>query len=146
VFTPKAAGARTANLVLFDNTVTTTNTVQLSGTGVAPPAPPAPAVTLSSSVNPAKNCKSLVFSISVVGGNGSMPTGTVALQEGSTVLATAPLSQGQAKVSASALRKGKNLLNASYQGNSIYGAATSAPLTQMVSQACKQSKRQKARK
>lgn len=144
LFKPSAAGARTANLVLLDNTVTNSNTVQLAGTGVAGPVA-MPAVNLSSSVNPAKNCKSLVFSITVDGASGSTPTGTVVLEAGSTVLATANLNQGKAEVSAAALKKGKNVLSASYQGNAIYSAATSPALTQMVSQACRQSKKQKAR-
>jgi hypothetical protein len=144
-FTPSAIGTRTANLVLLDNTVTNTNIVQLGGTGVPAPAAATPTVKLSSSVNPAKNCKSLVFSISVDGTSGAMPTGTVVLQDGSTVLASAGLSRGEAKVSASALRKGKNVLNASYEGNAIYSAATSPALTQMVTQGCKQTKKRRAR-
>ena len=146
VFTPSATGTRTANFQLLDNTVTNTNTVQLAGTGAPAPAAATPAVKLSSSVNPAKNCKSVVFSITVDGASGAMPTGTVVLQEGSTVLATAALNHGEAKMPATALKKGRNVLNASYQGNAVYSAATSPTLTQMVSQACKQTKKLKARR
>jgi len=140
LFKPTATGARTANLVLLDNTVTGANTVQLAGTG-STAAVATPAVTLSSSANPAKNCKSVVFSITVAGGNGAMPTGTVALKAGSTVLSTATLNNGEAKVPASALKKGTNMLTASYQGNALYSAATSPTLMQKVSQGCQQGKK-----
>jgi hypothetical protein len=45
LFKPSAAGSRTANLVLLDNTVTNSNTVQLAGTGTLPPPTPTPSPT-----------------------------------------------------------------------------------------------------
>ena len=45
LFKPSAGGSRTASLVLLDNTVTNSNTVQLAGTGTLPPPTPTPSPT-----------------------------------------------------------------------------------------------------
>jgi hypothetical protein len=234
LFKPSAGGSRTASLVLLDNTVTNSNTIQLAGTGTLPaptftitspasgtsvssgttvkfavsvtssssPAPtgtvvfkvdstglgsvalssgtasvdvtetttgshtlsasysgdanyaPAGPITrtytvtsaatakLASSANPATNCEPVTFTITVTGEDDTKPTGKVLLMKGSTVLATATLSEGEAKVSTSALTVGKNVLNARYEGNAKYSAATSEPLTQMIMGGCEQAEPQ----
>jgi hypothetical protein len=91
---------------------------------------------LTSLINPATNCKSVAFSITVAGTGNVLPTGKVSLKKGSTVLATATLNGGKATVSTSALTLGKNVLDASYAGDAKYGAATSAAVTQTIVASC----------
>ena len=87
---------------------------------------------LTSSLNPATNCKPVPFSITVAGAGSVMPTGKVLLKKGSTVLAAATLNEGHATVSTSALTLGKNVLDASYTGDAKYSPSTSAALTQVI--------------
>lgn len=94
-------------------------------------------VTLSSSANPVTTCKPVVFSITVNGASSTMPTGEVALTKGSTVLATATLRRGVARVRTRKLASGENMRNATYKGNAKYPAVTSAPFRQMMATGCK---------
>jgi Bacterial Ig-like domain (group 3) len=228
-FKPSAGGTRTANFVLLDNTVTNSNTVELSGIGSLPaptftitspatgtsvtagtavkfavsvtssssPVPTgtivfkvdstalgsvalssgtasvnvtetttgshtlsasysgdsnyaaagpitrtytvtaaATKVVLASSTNPATNCKPVSFSVTVEGATGVKPTGKVELKKGSAVLATATLSQGETKMSTSALAVGKNVLTASYEGDAKNKPANSTAFTQTIQEAC----------
>jgi probable HAF family extracellular repeat protein len=64
-----------------------------------------------------------------------MPTGTVTFSDGSTVLGSIPVSSGTAVFSTSGLSVGSHSITASYGGDASFGATTSAPLTETVSQA-----------
>ncbi len=94
-------------------------------------------IKLSSRHNPATTCKPVVFSITVDGAGGTTPTGKVVLTKGSTVLVTATLRRGVARMRASKLVSGENVLNATYNGDGKYAAATSTPYSQMMPAACK---------
>jgi hypothetical protein len=89
-------------------------------------------VKLSSTPNPARRCNLVTFSIEVAGAGAEKPTGKVELRKGSTVLATADLNNGAARLTTFALTAGKNLLTARYMGDARNGAATSAVLAETV--------------
>jgi hypothetical protein len=89
-------------------------------------------VALSSSLNPSVAGQAVTFTATVTG-SGPMPTGTITFKDGSTVLGTATLdSSGTASLSTSALTAGTHPITASYSGNSIYAAADSSGLAQVV--------------
>jgi trimeric autotransporter adhesin len=64
----------------------------------------------------------------------STATGTVTFLDGSTTLASAPLSAGTASFSTSALSLGSHSLTASYGGDTNDAASVSSPVTEMVNQ------------
>jgi hypothetical protein len=123
IFTPKASGTRTANLVLLDNTVTGNDTVILNGTGTL--ATPALAITSPKLGQTYASGSTLTFTVTVTGVSGlPTPTGTVkfgvdGVVQGSPVA----LSSGSASVTISGLATGSNSLTASYSGDSNYAAA-----------------------
>jgi uncharacterized repeat protein (TIGR03803 family) len=69
-----------------------------------------------------------------VKGNGATPTGNVSLLDGTTVLATVPLSGGKASFSASSAGypPGTYTLHATYAGNGTYPGSTSGNVTVTV--------------
>jgi len=229
IFSPGASGNRAANLVLIDNTVSNSNTVQLSGTGTLPapsvtitapasgatetagtafpfsvtvssttsPAPTgtvkftvngtavgnpvtlasggasisltetttgsyalaatysgdanysaagpvgrtvtvaaaakkASAATLKAKTNPATTCEAVAFSVAVASSAAVKPTGKVELMEGTKVLATGTVSNGDVTLTAPKLAAGAHVLQAQYLGDSTHAASTSAPLQETV--------------
>jgi len=127
--------------------VTGTHTVSASYSGDANYSPAGPitrtytvtaaalkpaAVRLSSTPNPAKRCSPVTFSVEVAGVGAKKPTGKVELLRGSTVVATADLNNGAARLTTSSLAVGANLLSARYAGDATHGAATSAVLRETV--------------
>jgi hypothetical protein len=66
-----------------------------------------------------------------VKGGGATPTGSVSLLDGTTVLATVPLSAGTASFSASTAGypTGPYVLHATYAGNATYAPSTSGNVT-----------------
>ena len=89
-------------------------------------------VTLNSSANPSLSGQSVTFTISVAAASGNgTPTGTVALQDGSSPLSTLTLVNGQASFTISSLAVGSHSITASYAGDANFGAA-SATLSQTV--------------
>jgi hypothetical protein len=67
-----------------------------------------------------------------VGQGAEQPAGKVELRKGSTVLASAELNNGTARLTTFALTMGMNPLTAHYEGDAQNAAATSAVLEQMV--------------
>jgi len=95
---------------------------------------PATAV-LASSLNPSTSGVAVMFSIQVSGSGGLVPTGTVLLRDGSTLLGTLSLnSTGGASLSISTLAVGSHNLTASYSGDGNYSTAV-ATLIQTVQSA-----------
>jgi hypothetical protein len=90
-------------------------------------------VTLSSTANPAQRCTPATFFVLVAGQGAEKPTGKVELRKGPTVLASAELNNGAARLTTFALTIGPNPLTAHYVGDAQNPAATSAVLEQMVS-------------
>src|SRR5262249_50927352 len=60
------------------------------------------------------------------------PTGTVSFLDGSTVLATVPLSSGTASYTTSTLTVGKHPIMARYNGNDYYTIVSSASMSQVI--------------
>jgi hypothetical protein len=134
IFKPTTTGARSANFELLDNTVTNSNIVQLAGTGTAAAATK---TTLTSAANPANLCREVSLSVAVTSASDGVPTGSVQLKKGATVLGTATLQKGGATISSTALSPGANVLTAAYEGDSAHAPSTSAALNQqIVAQGC----------
>ncbi len=90
--------------------------------------------TLIASPNPSALGQSISFTATVTGA-GATPTGTVTFKDGGSVIGTAPLNgSGQAALSYGALGAGAHTITAEYGGDAVYGASTSAPFSQTVSQ------------
>jgi hypothetical protein len=89
-------------------------------------------VTLSSTANPMQRCSPATFYVLVAGQGAEKPTGKVELRNSSTVLASAELNNGSARLTTAALTIGPNPLTAHYDGDAQNVAATSAVLEQMV--------------
>jgi len=92
---------------------------------------PVPTVTVASSLNPSVYGQAVTFTAVVPGG----ATGTITFLDGSSILGTGTLTNGQAALTTSSLSVGSHTITASYGGDSNNGAATSAPLTQVVNKA-----------
>ncbi len=91
-------------------------------------------VSLASSGNPSVFGQAITLNISVTaGGSGSIPTGTVNVLDGGSIIFTGVLdSSGKAADAVSTLSLGTHTLTARYLGDTNYGPATSAPITQTV--------------
>ena len=88
--------------------------------------------TLSSSENPATTGDTIVFSVNVTS-TGSTPTGNVTLMDGTTTIATTPLtSGGVASFTLSNLASGSHPLTAAYAGDRSNAASVSNVLNQVV--------------
>jgi hypothetical protein len=70
--------------------------------------------------------------VSVTGGAGVVPSGTVRIKDGSTVVGQASVEGGSARVALSGLRVGTRRLVAEYAGDARTGAGTSEPVTLSV--------------
>jgi hypothetical protein len=123
LFKPSASGARAANLVLLDNTVTNSNTVVLNGTGTLP----APKFTITSpgSGSSVKAGTAVTFKVSVTSSTSPAPTGTVTMLLDGGAISGSPvtLSSGAAKLSVKTSVTGPHTLSATYNGDSNYAAS-----------------------
>jgi sugar lactone lactonase YvrE len=125
IFKPTAGGTRTANLVLLDNTVTNSNTVQLSGTGTLP----APTFTIAA---PAAGATvtwggTVKFSASVTSASGTAPTGSVTFSvDGKAFGSPVTLASGAASVNLTGLTVATHTLSAAYSGDANYATATAS--------------------
>jgi hypothetical protein len=90
------------------------------------------AAVVASSLNPSNYGQSVTFTATLTGPN-TIPTGTVTFLDGATVIGTGTLdATGKATMATSALVVGNHPITAQYGGDSNFGAATSAPITQTV--------------
>lgn len=89
--------------------------------------------TLTSSVNPASFGQSVVLTATArpQSGNGT-PTGTMSFLDGTTVLGSVALSNGQGSLTTSSLAVGIHSLTAAYSGDGSFAASTSAVLNQTI--------------
>jgi len=85
---------------------------------------------LASAKNPSESGQAVTFTATVTSTTGS-PTGTVTFKRGTTMLGSAALSGGVAKLETSALPKGSDTITATYGGAADYGTSA-ASLIQMV--------------
>jgi hypothetical protein len=122
-FTPSAAGTRSASLLLFDNTVSGTNTVTLVGTGTLP----VPTLKITSPNNGSSftSGTSITFSASVTYTSAPQPTGTVQFKvDGANYGSPVTLSStGNASTTVTGLTQTSHSLSVTYSGDSTYAAA-----------------------
>ncbi len=92
---------------------------------------------LGSSANPSQFGSPIDITATVINtGTATVPTGTVTLLDGGSVIGTAGLdSSGHATFARLILLAGSHQLTASYEGDSASGISTSATLTQVVNKA-----------
>ena len=102
-----------------------------SATGTMTINPITPAVSLSSSSNPAVSQTAVTFTGSVSATVGT-PTGTVTFLDGSTPLGQGTLTAGVATLITSSLTDGNHALSALYNGDTNFVAASSAGLSQSI--------------
>jgi len=88
--------------------------------------------TVASSANPSEYGHTVTFTATVGHTASPTPTGTVTFKNGSATLGTGTLSGGKATLATSALTLGTHSITAVYNGDSNYGASTSAALSQVV--------------
>lgn len=131
-FKPTTAGTHSAVLNIADNSPASPHAVSIAGTGLTAASSK---MTVVSSANPATGCAPVLFSVAVSGTAGKTPTGSVELKRGTTVLVSAPLTNGRALLSTPALAPGSNLLSAGYRGDETYSPSASPTFTQMVASA-----------
>ncbi len=92
------------------------------------------ALELAATPSPSQLGETVTLTASVTGEAG-IPTGTVTFKDGTDVLGSAALNgAGIATLATSALAIGTHSLSAVFSGNATYNPASSAPLTQVVSQ------------
>jgi hypothetical protein len=140
LFKPTAGGYRFANLVLLDNTVTNSNTVQLSGIATLH----APTITITS---PAPGTSvhagtAITFSVTVTSSSTPAPTGTVKFSVDGTAIGS-PVTLnglGTASVSLALTTVGTHTLSATYNGNAFYPPAGPVTRTYTVTAAASKTK------
>ncbi len=92
-----------------------------------------PSVALSSAINPSSFGQSVAFTSASGASGAPVPTGTVNLLDGSSIILTAALDNaGRATLSTSFLSVGSHILTAQYPGDANNTSASSPPLTQTV--------------
>jgi hypothetical protein len=91
---------------------------------------------LKASKNPSKSGESVTFVVSVTPYDGpGLPTGTVTIMDGSTVLGTEPLNKnGRIAFVTPKLALGRHLIVANYNGDAEFASSQSNALTQTVRQ------------
>jgi hypothetical protein len=91
-------------------------------------------VKLNSSPNPSKQGEAVTFQVSVAAGltGQAIPSGSITLKDGSTVLATLTLDSGRTRFVTSSLSVGTHTITAFYSGNSRFNPNQSPPITQTV--------------
>jgi hypothetical protein len=93
--------------------------------------------TLTSSLNPSNYGNSVTFTVTIPPSGTVAPTGTVSFLDGATQIGTGTLkgNPGVATFTTSTLNVGTHPITASYAGDSMNGASSSLPLSQVVNQA-----------
>jgi hypothetical protein len=90
---------------------------------------------LSAAPNPSLAGKPVTLSATVVGANGSAPSGTVTFKDGASALGTGALTAGQATLTTSTLSIGTHALIAIYSGDSLDTGSTSSAVSEVVQSA-----------
>jgi hypothetical protein len=136
VFKPAATGARTASVVLHDNSISGTNTILLNGTGSA-----TVVVQITSPANGSTFASgtAVKVSASVTSASGPKPTGTVQflvdnVNHGSPIALS---SAGTASISLTGLTVATHKLSAKYSGDANHSAAGPTSVSATVSAAVK---------
>jgi sugar lactone lactonase YvrE len=113
------------------NFATSTNSVAVNVVAIVPPTS---STTLAASASDLSPGQSLSLTAHVASPSGT-PTGSVQFYDGTTLLATAPLSAGTASYSTAALPIGTDTLTATYVGNTTWSGSQSPALPVVVAAA-----------
>jgi Bacterial Ig-like domain (group 3) len=135
---PTGAGSRTANLVLLDNSVSGSNTVQLTVNGTLP----TPSLTITSPATGTSVASGVPvkFAVSVTSTSSPVPTGTVQFKvDGVADGAPVTLSSGTASVNVTETVTGTHTLSATYSGDANYNPTGPVSRTYTVTAAAKPS-------
>lgn len=134
-FTPQSQLTKNATVTIPYNAAGTTSlTIPVLGSGVAPLLP-ATSTTVASSANPSLKGAPVTFTATVtpVASGSAIPTGGVTFKDGAAILGTATLNaSGKASFPSSLLSAGTHSITAQYGGSSSYNASSSAALVQTV--------------
>jgi sugar lactone lactonase YvrE len=131
LFTPQSAGSLSASVVITNNHLngdSATQSVTASGTATKAQA----SIELASSTNPALVSNNVILTATVSFSAGT-PTGSVDYYDGTTLLGSGTLASGTATCATSSLTSGTHSITAEYAGDSNFLSATSAVLSQVVS-------------
>lgn len=129
-FTPGGAGARAGKVTIANSFSILPSAVGLTGNGIGQPTT---ATVVTSSANPSVFGQSVTLT-ATVSSSGGAPTGSVTFSDGSTVLGSEPLANGQATFTSSSFSVGSHSITAVYGGDGTYQASTGS-LTQSVNPA-----------
>lgn len=126
VFKPTAGGSRSANLVLQDNTVVGSNTIQLMGPGTLPQ--PTMAITSPTSSTSLKVGTAFTFAVSVTSTASTKPTGTVTFRVNGTAqgLPVTLSTSGTASIQVTESTAAGYTLAAVYNGDANYAPITAS--------------------
>jgi hypothetical protein len=129
-FAPSTTSSESATLTFADNASDSPQIVNLTGTGVVPPATPTTTVLTASSVSVAVGT-SVTFTATVTSTTGTpTPTGTVTFKDGASTLGTGTLNgSGVATYSTSSLSVASHTITANYGGDARNLGSTSNALT-----------------
>ncbi|HUA13844.1 MAG TPA: Ig-like domain repeat protein [Verrucomicrobiae bacterium] len=117
-FKPGAVGSRTATLTLTDNSVTGSNKVKLTGTGVAPASVKFTSPSASQVLTPGT---SVTLAVAVTSKTAPAPTGTVKfLVDGTQVGSAVTVTSGVASIAAGQLAAGTHAIKAEYSGDQYH--------------------------
>jgi hypothetical protein len=132
-FAPQTTGPNPgAAIVLSDNAPSGSQTISLSGNGLAPQTK---ATNITLTVNPASASMlgQSVMLTAVVSSSASTPAGSVSFMDGSTALGTATLDNtGTATLTLSTLSVGSHSITAVYAGDAAYVGSTSSATSETV--------------
>ena len=135
-FVPTAAGALTGTAVLTDNSLNaagSTQTIHLSGTGIAATT----TTTLTSSLNPSVYAQTVMFTATIAPTAGTaLPTGTVQFSvDGTAVGGPVTLNNGTATYATSTLAVGTHTIAAVYTPDSTSFTTSNGTTSQVVNPA-----------
>lgn len=122
VFTPQAAGSRSATFVALDNSVTNANYINLNGNGILP----TPTFRITSPINGASynSGVSVPLTATVTSTTAPAPTGTVQfIVDGANYGPPVTLTTGTASTTVTSLTVATHKLSATYSGDSNFAAA-----------------------
>ena len=124
IFTPAAGGARSANLNLLNNTVTSMNTIVLAGSGVLP----TPTLTINSPTAGSSVAAGTAITFKVTLSGTPTPTGKVTMTLDNATISGSPvtLSSGTASLSVTTSVTGSHTLKAVYSGDTNWNTATAS--------------------
>jgi hypothetical protein len=133
IFTPAATGSRTAYLVLTDNTVTNSNTIQVTGIGILPSA--TLTINTPTAGTSVKAGTAVAFKVTLAGT--PTPTGTVTMTLDGAAISGSPvtLASGIATLNVTTSATGSHTLKAVYNGDSNWAAGTTASVAYTVTAA-----------